>query len=115
MELSFPTTLQLIFVKDKFSSAKHPQPNRQEEYANKVILNGLKKRLDNTKGLWAEEVNQVLWSYHTTPHSYIEETPFKLTFGSDTMKSVEVKEPTLRRLNVYSDSKDEMLSLGLEV
>ncbi|RDX77143.1 hypothetical protein CR513_42784, partial [Mucuna pruriens] len=30
-------------------------------------------------GRWVEELPQVLWSFHTTPHSTTQETPFRLT------------------------------------
>ncbi|XP_072071984.1 uncharacterized protein [Arachis hypogaea] len=47
-------------IKQKFSSVEHPQTNGQGEFANKVILLGLKKRLDNKKGAWADELVLVL-------------------------------------------------------
>ncbi|XP_016168998.1 uncharacterized protein LOC107611602 [Arachis ipaensis] len=53
-------------IKQKFSSVEHPQTNGQVEAANKVVLLGLKKRLDNKKGAWADELTSVLWSYRTT-------------------------------------------------
>ncbi|XP_025616506.1 uncharacterized protein [Arachis hypogaea] len=37
-------------IKQKFSSVEHPQTNDQVEVANKVILQGLKKRLDQKRG-----------------------------------------------------------------
>ncbi|RDX88248.1 hypothetical protein CR513_30186, partial [Mucuna pruriens] len=46
---------------------EHPQTNGQAEAANKVILKGLRRRLEEAKGRWVEELPQVLWSYHTTP------------------------------------------------
>ncbi|RDX96223.1 hypothetical protein CR513_21144, partial [Mucuna pruriens] len=36
--------------------------------------------LEEAKGRWVEELPQVLWLYHTTPHSTTQETPFQLTF-----------------------------------
>lgn len=36
----------------KFVSVVHSQANGQAESANKVILNGIKKKLDDAKGLW---------------------------------------------------------------
>jgi len=42
------------------ASVEHPQINGQAEAANKVILNELKKRLDNAKGRWTEELIEVL-------------------------------------------------------
>ncbi|RDX96131.1 Retrovirus-related Pol polyprotein, partial [Mucuna pruriens] len=69
-------------IKQVFTSVEHPQSNGQAEAANKVILRGLRKRLEEGKGRWAEELPQVLWSYHTTSHSTTNETPFRLTFGT---------------------------------
>ena len=37
----------------------HPQGNRQAEVVNKVIVNGLKKRLDDVKRKWVEELSHV--------------------------------------------------------
>ncbi|RDY06989.1 hypothetical protein CR513_08961, partial [Mucuna pruriens] len=44
---------------------------------------------------WAEELPQVLWSYHTTPHSSTNKTPFRLTFGTEAV--IPIKEYTTRR------------------
>nr|XP_025625585.1 uncharacterized protein LOC112717875 [Arachis hypogaea] len=62
----FTEFLAGLGIKQKFSSVEHPQTNGQVESANKVILLGLKKRLDNKKGAWADELASVLWSYRTT-------------------------------------------------
>lgn len=35
----------------------HPQKNGQAESTNKVILNRIKKKLDDTKGLWAIQLH----------------------------------------------------------
>ena len=37
-------------VKHHFTSVEHPKANGQVEVANKVILRGLQKRLDDLKG-----------------------------------------------------------------
>ncbi|XP_072074017.1 uncharacterized protein [Arachis hypogaea] len=85
-------------IKQKFSSVEHPQTNGQVESANKVILLGLKKRLDNKKGAWADELTSVLWSYRTTEQSATGETPFRLTYRVDAMIPVEIDEPSPRLL-----------------
>ena len=41
------------------SSVEHPQTNRLVEAANKIILIGLKKRLEKAKDLWANELHAV--------------------------------------------------------
>ena len=38
----------------------YPQGNGQAKVVNKVIVNGLKKRLDDAKGRWVEELSHVL-------------------------------------------------------
>ena len=43
-------------------SVCHPQTNGQVESANKNIFESLKKRLDDAKGLWVEELLSTLWA-----------------------------------------------------
>ena len=63
-------------IKNRYSTPAYPQGNGQAEDVNKVILNGLKKKLDDAKGKWVEELPHVLWTYRTTPRKSTEETPF---------------------------------------
>lgn len=90
---------QYLGIQNKFTSVEHPQANGQAESANKIILSGLKKKLDDAKEAWAEQLCQVIWSYHTTPNSSTGEMPFKLAFGSDAMIPVELGHPSFRREN----------------
>ena len=50
-------------IKNKYSTPTYPQSNNQAEVVNKMIMNGLKKRLEGMKGKWAEELPNVLWAY----------------------------------------------------
>ncbi|XP_029148352.1 uncharacterized protein [Arachis hypogaea] len=70
----------------------------KEFAANKVVLLGLKKRLDSKKGNWADELPSVLWSYRTTEQSATGETPFRLTYGVDAVIPVEIGKPSPRLL-----------------
>nr|XP_025616743.1 uncharacterized protein K02A2.6-like [Arachis hypogaea] len=94
----FKEFLSGLGIRQKFSSVEHPQSNRQVEAANKVILKGLKKRLEGKKGLWADELASILWSYRTSPQSSIGETPFQLTYVIDVVIPVEIGEPSPRLL-----------------
>ena len=47
-------------ITNKYSAPAYPQGNGQVEVVNKVIINGLKKRLDDVKGKWVEELSHVL-------------------------------------------------------
>ena len=77
-------------IQQRFSSVGHPQGNGAIEAANKIIFHGIKKRLGEAKGLWAEELPWVLWAYRTTPRSSTGETPFRLAYGTDSLVPVEV-------------------------
>nr|XP_029148313.1 uncharacterized protein LOC114925206 [Arachis hypogaea] len=94
----FMEFLSGLGIKQKFSSIEHPQTNGQVEAANKVVLLGLKKRLDSKKGNWADELPSVLWSYRTTEQSATGKTPFRLTYGVDAVIPVEIGEPSPRLL-----------------
>ncbi|XP_015959707.1 uncharacterized protein LOC107483605 [Arachis duranensis] len=94
----FGEFLSELGIKEKFSSVEHSQSNGQVEAANKVILKGLKKRLDQKKGSWADELASVIWSYRTTAQSSTGEAPFRLTYGVDAVIPVEVGELSLRLL-----------------
>lgn len=50
-------------IETKFVSVIHPQANGQAEAANKVILNGIKKKLEAAKGLWAEQLYEVIFKF----------------------------------------------------
>ena len=47
-------------ITNRYSTPAYPQRNGQAEAVNKVIVSGLKKRLDDAKGKWVEELSHVL-------------------------------------------------------
>ena len=47
-------------IKNRYSTPAYPQGNGQAEAVNKIIVSGLKKRLDDAKGKWVEELSHVL-------------------------------------------------------
>ncbi|XP_015953524.1 uncharacterized protein LOC107477943 [Arachis duranensis] len=89
------------------SSVEHPQTNGQVESANKIIVKGLKKRLDEAKGIWADELGSVLWSYRTTPQTTTGETPFRLTYGVEAVIPVEIGDPSPRKTVGGNDEEAE--------
>ncbi|RDX99673.1 Tf2-6, partial [Mucuna pruriens] len=102
-------------IKQSFTSVEHPQSNGQAEAANKVILRELCRRLEEAKGRWAEELPQVLWSYHTAPHSTTNETPFRLTFGMEAMIPVEIGEISPRTALFEPGKNEEELRANLDL
>nr|XP_023874648.1 uncharacterized protein LOC111987173 [Quercus suber] len=77
-------------IKNRYSTPAYPQGNSQAEAVNKVIVSGLKKRLEGAKGNWAEELPKVLWAYRTTPRRSTGDTPFSLTYGAEAVIPTEV-------------------------
>ncbi|XP_072064196.1 uncharacterized protein [Arachis hypogaea] len=63
------------------------------QFADKKF--GLKKRIDQRKGAWADELASVLWSYRTTPQSSTRKIPILTYLWSRCGIPVEVGEPSL--------------------
>ena len=68
----------------------------QVKSANKNILESLKKRLDDAKGLWIEELPTTILEIKTTMHSRTRDTTFNLAFGSNTVIPIEIGINSLR-------------------
>ncbi|XP_016193067.1 uncharacterized protein LOC107633999 [Arachis ipaensis] len=71
----------------------------------KVPGQGLKKKLGEAKGEWADLIPEFLWSYNTSIQSATGETPFKLVYGAKALIPVEVSVPTLRT-ELYNQSNN---------
>lgn len=63
-------------IRNGYSTPAYPQSNGQAKAINKVIVDGLKKRLDKAKAKCADEIPYILWACCTTPRRSISETPF---------------------------------------
>ncbi|KAK3026967.1 hypothetical protein RJ639_040819 [Escallonia herrerae] len=85
------------------------------ENMNRSILQGLKKKLDEAKGAWVDELPNVLWAYRTTPHSVTGETPFLLCYGTEAMLPVKIKVPTIRALHFHEVNNEAGLRANLDL
>nr|XP_025623573.1 uncharacterized protein LOC112715921 [Arachis hypogaea] len=68
-------------------------------------IEGLKKKLGEAKGEWADLIPEILWSYNTSIQSDTGETPFKLVYGTEALIPIEVSVPTLRT-DLYDQSNN---------
>ena len=93
----------------------YPQGNRQAKAINKVIVNGLKKRLEDSKGKWVEKLSHVLWTYRTTPRWSTGETPFSMTYRAKVGNPLETGFPTLRASLLALDSNDNLLEKSMDL
>ena len=102
-------------IKNRYSTPAYPQENGQAETVNKVIVNGLKKRLDDAKRKWIEELPHVLWTYRTTPRKSTGETPFSMTYGAEAVIPLENGFPMMRTSTFTSYGNDELLKKSLDL
>ena len=102
-------------IKNRYSTPAYPQGNGQAEAVNKVVVNGLKKRLDEAKGKWVEELPHVLWTYQTTPRRLTRETPFSMTYEAEVVIPLETGFPTLRTNTFPPNGNDGLLEKSLDL
>ena len=102
-------------INNRYSTPAYLQGNGQAEAVNKVIVNGLKKRLDDAKRRWVEELPHVLWTYRTTPRKSTKETPFSMRYGAEAVIPLENGLPTMRTSAFTSDGNSELLRKNLDL
>ena len=78
-------------------------------------MNGLKKRLDDTKGKWVDELPHVLWTYRTTPRRSTGEIPFSMTYRAEAVIPLENGFPTLRTSLFTPDNNNYLLEKSLDL
>ena len=100
---------------NRYCTPAYPQGNGQAEAINKVIVSELKKRLDDAKGKWVEELPHVLWMYRTTPRRSTRETPFSLTYGAEAVIPLETSFLTTRTSSFNPKDNDEQLTRNLDL
>ncbi|XP_075650077.1 uncharacterized protein LOC142620616 [Castanea sativa] len=93
-------------IRNGYSTPAYPHRNGQAEATNKVIVAGLKKRPDDAKGKWVDELHHVLWTYRTNPRRSTGGTPFAMTYGVEAVIPLESGFLTLKydQFNVEEDN-----------
>ena len=85
--------------------SRYTQSNGQTEATNKTLLTTLKKRLEEAKGKWVDELPRVLWAYRMTPGWPIGTTPFALTYGIEAIIPTKIGMPIAK--TVVQGQRDE--------
>ncbi|XP_056685551.1 uncharacterized protein [Spinacia oleracea] len=98
----------------KTSTPRYPQANGQAESSNKTSIASLKKRLDDKKGRWEEELPSILWANRTTPRTATRQTPFSLVYGCEAVLPPEVTLPSARYGLMTPEQNDVELSENLD-
>ncbi|XP_074337410.1 uncharacterized protein LOC141674598 [Apium graveolens] len=111
----FGAYLKELEIKHRKAYVAHLQGNGQVEITNRTILQGLEKRLKDSKKNWPDELPKVLWSYRTTSRTGTGETPFKLAYGTEARLPVETRSPSHRLVNFDEVSNIEGFRTNLEL
>ncbi|XP_057734476.1 uncharacterized protein LOC130949887 [Arachis stenosperma] len=90
----FEDFLAGLGIRQKLLSVEHPQTNGQVEAANKVILQGLKKRLDQKKGVWANELASLVLLHNSAVIYQGDAFPAHLRGGCGNTRGDRGTEPT---------------------
>ncbi|XP_063942737.1 uncharacterized protein LOC135150384 [Daucus carota subsp. sativus] len=99
----------------RFTSVAHPQANGQAEVANRIILDGLKKRVEKAHGSWAEETLPILWAYRTTCKVSTGATPFQLAYGAEAVVPLEITHTSPRVQQYEPEANEEGMRLALDM
>ena len=81
---------------------------------NRTLLKIIKTKLDDAKGVWPEELPNVLWAYRTIARTPTGETPFRLTYGTEAVIPVEVGLTSTKRAAFSEEGNDDKLQLNLD-
>jgi hypothetical protein len=107
--------LDKLGIHSNFASVSHPASNGLAEVTNRTILEGLKKKVAANRKNWPAKLDEILWSYRTTPREATQQTPFSLVYGMDAVTPVELIAPSLR-ISTYSEEENpEERALELEL
>jgi len=71
----------LLRLHHQQTAARHPQCNSQAEVCNKTIAKYLNSFVDKSTLDWEQYIAPLMFSYNTSFHRSVKNTPFFLTFG----------------------------------
>nr|GEU53202.1 reverse transcriptase domain-containing protein [Tanacetum cinerariifolium] len=91
------------------------QSNGLVERANRSLGEGIKSRLGEGNKNWVEELPHVLWAHRKMIKSSHGDTPFSLTYGTETVIPTEIRMPTYCTAAVDVVKNDEELRLNLDM
>jgi hypothetical protein len=81
---------------------------------NRTILEGLKKKVEENKSEWPDLLDEILWTYRTSPRETTQQSSYSLVYGMDVVTPMELILPSLRTTNYNIDSNREERSCELE-
>ena len=112
--IAFRNFYSELNIRNSYSTPRYLQSNGQVEATNKTLITALKKRLEQAKGKWVEELPGVLWAYRTTPGRPTGNTPFVLAYGMNAVIPTEIGLPTIWTEAAKQDDASTELGRNLD-
>ena len=112
--IAFQNFCSELNIRNSYSTPRYPQSNGPADATNKTLIAALKKRLEQAKGKWVEELPSILWAYRTTPRRPTGNTPFALAYGMDAIIPTEIGLPTIRTEAGRQDDANTELGRNLD-
>ncbi|KAL0448711.1 UNVERIFIED_CONTAM: hypothetical protein Slati_1427500 [Sesamum latifolium] len=106
---------QGLHIKQRFTIVVHPQSNGQVEVTNRILVQGVKRRLERVGRNWTEELTSVLWAYRMTPRGSTGESPFSLVYGTEAIIPAELGMPSHRVMNFSEECKRDLLKENMDL
>ncbi|KAL0355487.1 UNVERIFIED_CONTAM: Gag-Pol polyprotein [Sesamum radiatum] len=106
---------QGLRIKQRFTIMAHPQSNGQVEVTNRILVQGIKRRLERVGGNWTKELTSVLLAYRTTPRGSTGEIPFSLVYGTEAIIPAELGTPSHRIMNFSEECNRDLLKENLDL
>ncbi|XP_074377934.1 uncharacterized protein LOC141719452 [Apium graveolens] len=89
------------------------ESKRQAKVVNRIILDGLKKRVERSRNTWVDELLPIIWAYRITYKVTTEATPFKLAYGAEEVVPLEITHGSPRIEAYEPETNEEGMRLTL--
>jgi hypothetical protein len=80
-----------------------------------VILDRIKKRLEEAKGKWVKELPSVMWTHRITNRRSTSKAPFALAYEVEAVIPLEIGLPTTRTIEFDAEQNEDDLRRDLDL
>jgi hypothetical protein len=102
-------------IHNNFTSVSHPASNVLAEMTNRMIVNGLKKKVHENQKDWPNMLEEILWAYRTTPQESTQQSPYSLVYGMEAVTPLELVTPSFRIDSYDEERNGEAIATDLEL
>jgi hypothetical protein len=75
------------------------------EMINRMIINGLRKKVQEKQKDWPDMFEEILWAYRTTPREATQQSPYSLVYRMEAVTHLELVTHSFR-IDSYNESNN---------